>query len=132
MLYILFFIFINTIVNAINCNVSQIHMFQGITPDSMTISWLTKDSCYSHVAYGNKSEVLEKYMDGKSISYNFTYILNESKLYQSGYIHNVLIYNLEPGMLYFYKCGDFVNKIKSPLLNFITLPNKIFLDIFSF
>ena len=122
MLYILFFIFINSIVNAINCDVSQIHMSQGLTPNSMTISWLTKDSCYSHVAYGNNSEVLEKYMYGKSISYNFTYTLNEPQLYQSGYIHHVLIDELEPSILYFYKCGDFVNKINSPLLNFTTLP----------
>ena len=123
MLYICFLLLINAYAYyAINCDISQIHMSQGLTPSSMTISWLTKDDCYSHVAYGNSSEILEKYMYGKSVSYNFTYALNEPQLYQSGYIHHVLIDELEPSTLYFYKCGDFVNKIKSTLLNFTTLP----------
>ena len=124
MLYIAFLLLINTYTYyAINCDISQILMSQGLTPSSMTISWLTKDDCYSHVTYGNNSEILEKYMYGKSVSYNFTYALNEPQLYQSGYIHHVLIDELEPNTLYFYKCGDFINKIKSPLLNFTTLPN---------
>jgi len=106
-----------------NCDVSQIHISQGINPHSMTISWLTKDDCYSHVAYGTNNEVLDNYMYGKSVSYNFTYTLNKPTFYQSGYIHHVLIDELQPNTLYFYKCGDFVNKIKSDLLNFITLPD---------
>ena len=96
MLYIAFLLLINTYTYyAINCDISQIHMSQGLTPSSMTISWLTKDDCYSHVTYGNNSEILEKYMYGKSVSYNFTYALNEPQLYQSGYIHHVLIDELE-------------------------------------
>jgi predicted phosphodiesterase len=122
MLYIAFLIFTNIIVNAINCDVSQIHISQGHTPSSMTISWITKDDCYSHVAYGNNKQVLDKYMYGKSTSYNFTYILNNPQTYYSGYIHHVLIDDLQPNTLYFYKCGDFVNGIKSQLTNFTTLP----------
>jgi predicted phosphodiesterase len=106
-----------------DCEVSQIHISQGLTPSSMTISWVTNDDCYSHVAYGNNSEFLDSYIYGKSTSYNFTYTLNQPIFYQSGYIHHVLIDELEPNTLYFYKCGDFVNKIKSNLLNFTTLPN---------
>jgi predicted phosphodiesterase len=123
MLYIAFILLINICVSAMNCDVSQIHISQGINPRSMTISWLTKDDCYSHVAYGRNNEVLDNYMYGKSVSYNFTYTLNKPTFYQSGYIHHVLIDELQPNTLYFYKCGDFVNKIKSELLNFITLPD---------
>ena len=81
MLYIAFLLFIN-IVNAIVCDVSQIHISQGLTPSSMTISWITKDDCYSHVAYGINSEILDEYMYGYSTSYNFTYVLNKPDFYQ--------------------------------------------------
>lgn len=107
---------------ALNCKVSQIHISQGLTPCSMTISWITPDSCYSHVAYGKNNDVLDNYMYGKSTSYNFTYTLNNPNYYQSGYIHHVLIDDLEPNTQYFYICGDFVNQIKSERLNFTTLP----------
>jgi len=107
---------------AVNCNISQIHMAQGLTPQSMTISWVTPDDCYSHVTYGTNNKTLNKYTYGKSSSYNFSYTLNNPTFYQSGYIHHVLIDELKPNTLYFYKCGDFVNKFKSDLLSFTTLP----------
>ena len=117
---IVWLLFVNTCAYAMNCFVSQIHMSQGLYPNSMTITWLTKDDCYSQVKYGNDINTLDKYMEGNSDSYQFTYA---NQLYKSGFIHHVLMNELEPNMLYFYKCGDFVNKMKSPLLHFITLPN---------
>jgi len=116
-------IFHNININALNCDISQIHIAQGLTPSSMTISWLTQDNCYSHVNYGTKNNLLAKYRFGKSITYNFTYILNSPNFYKSSYIHHVLIEELLPSTLYFYRCGDFVNKVKTPILNFTTLPD---------
>jgi len=107
---------------ALNCNISQIHIAQGLTPESMTISWVTLDNCYSHVTYGTNYDFMDKYTFGKSISYDFTYILNKPTLYRSGYIHHVLIDELLPSTTYFYKCGDFVNSVKTNTLNFTTLP----------
>ena len=37
--------FYNSGINAaLNCNISQIHIAQGLTPESMTISWVTLDN----------------------------------------------------------------------------------------
>ena len=122
MLFISLFFIFKKLIEAINCDISQIHISQGLTPSSMTISWITPDNCYTHVTYGNNSKNLDKYMYGKSTNYNFTYLLNKPSYYQSGYIHHVFIDNLEDNTQYFYKCGDFVNKYKSSLLSFTTLP----------
>lgn len=110
-------------ISALNCDVSQIHIAQGLTPSSMTVSWVTPDNCYSHIAYGINNNLLDKYTFGKSVTYNFTYILNNPSFYTSGFIHHVLIDELLPSTLYFYKCGDFMNDIKSTTLNFTTLPD---------
>lgn len=107
----------------LNCYVKQIHLAQGLTPCSMTISWVTKDDCYSHVIYGKNDALLDNYMYGKSTTYNFTYPLNNPHFYESGFIHHVLITELQPSTLYFYKCGDLDASIKSELLNFTTLHN---------
>jgi predicted phosphodiesterase len=122
MLFLTIFILFYTAINAINCDVKQIHISQGLTPCSMTISWVTKDDCYSHVIYGNNSKSLNNYTYGKSTSYNFTYSLNKPSFYQSGYIHHVLIDELEPNTMYFYRCGDFINNVKSDVISFVTLP----------
>ena len=94
-------------INAFNCDVKQIHMAQGIDSTSMTISWLTVDNCFSHVIYGKNNKSLENIYIGSSSTYDFQYNkMNASKYYKSGYIHHVLITDLEPSTLYYYQCGD--------------------------
>jgi hypothetical protein len=105
-----------------NCNISQIHISQGITPHSMTISWITPKSCYSNITYGTNKKSLDSYSYGYSTTYSYVYELNSPKLYTSGYIHHVLIDKLKPTTQYFYECGDSKLNVKSELLNFTTLP----------
>ena len=93
-----------------DCSVTQIHIAQGLTPSSMTISWVTKDDCLSRVAYGKDTKQLDNYMYGSSAIYNFTFIqesgLNNSNIfyYQSSFIHHVSLENLKSDTQYFYAC----------------------------
>jgi len=100
----------------INCSISQLHIAQGSTPTSMTISWITKYKCISYVLYGRQSNNLDYIVHGSSSIYNFTYNLNN---YQSNFIHHVYINNLQPDTSYFYKCGT---QNQHPKI-FNTLPN---------
>jgi hypothetical protein len=84
----------------------------------MTISWLTNDNCFSHVAYGTNNESLDNIVHGSSSSYEFYY----NNQYKSGYLHHVLLTNLQPLTIYYYKCGDFMLQIVSNIFNFKTLP----------
>jgi len=103
----------------LNCSISQIHIAQGVKPDSMTISWVTNDNCFSHVAYGINNKSLDLMVYGSSSSYEFYY---NDKYYKSGYIHHVLLTDLNPLTLYYYECGDFTVQVISDMLNFKTLP----------
>lgn len=127
--FLLFFIqYIQYIkyVNSLNCSVSQIHIAQGLTPSSMTVSWLTPDNCFSHLAYGLTINNMVNIVHGSSLSYEFYRNSTQSQshiYYKSGYIHHVLLTDLEPLTEYYYQCGDFTNDIKSIILYFNTLPN---------
>ena len=71
MIFILsLFVFIQSIY-AFNCSVSQVHIAQGLNPNSMTISWLTIDDCFSHVKYGINNISLSNTVYGSSSSYEF-------------------------------------------------------------
>ena len=108
---------------AYNCDISQIHIAQGVNSSSMTISWSTPDNCFSHVAYGTNNKSLHNLVHGSSSSYEFYYNkTNLPKYYKSAYIHHVLLTDLEPSTLYYYQCGDFSLEYKSPILYFNTLP----------
>ena len=116
------FLFIKNIY-AFNCNVSQIHIAQGLNSHSMTISWITESNCFSHVVYGLNSKNLDTRVHGSSSNYDFIYKKdNVSKYYQSGYIHHVLLTNLKPVTKYYYQCGDLILNIASEIISFTTLP----------
>ena len=124
MISILIFLFTFNFVYGLNCSVSQIHMAQGINSESMTISWVTQDNCYSNVAYSNninKLNNLNNIRYGSSSSYEFIYNKN---YYKSGYIHHVNLNNLQPSSLYYYQCGDFSDYTTSKILQFKTLPKR--------
>ena len=56
LLFLSFFFF-----SCVSAHISQIHIAQGKTPETMTISWLTKNERGSTVWYGlNKSNLLLK------------------------------------------------------------------------
>jgi predicted phosphodiesterase len=107
----------NILTSAINCSVSQIHISQGLTPNSMTISWVTPDKCVSLVKYGTETDSLHFKSYGDSSTYSFTYALNKPECYQSGHIHQVTVDRLEQQTRYFYEIGDSGNQ-----WNFTTLP----------
>ena len=108
---------------AFNCDVKQIHIAQGVDSTSMMISWLTVDNCFSSVAYGKNNQSLDNLVYGSSSTYEFYYDkMNVPKYYNSGYIHHVLIKDLEPTTKYYYQCGDFALQRHSQLLYFNTLP----------
>jgi len=111
-----------SMIYAFDCDVKQIHIAQGIDSTSMTISWLTTDNCFSHVAYG-KYNSLDNFVHGSSSIYEFQYDkMNATKYYKSGYIHHVLITDLEPLTQYYYQCGDLTLQATSHVLYFKTLP----------
>ncbi len=115
------FLFIQSMsIYAFNCSVTQIHIAQGVNPSSMTISWLTNDNCFSQVAYENNNKSLDNVVHGSSSSYEFYY---NTKYYKSGYIHHVLLTDLQPLTTYYYQCGDFMINVLSDILHFKTLPN---------
>ena len=58
MLFISLFFLFKIFTDAINCDISQIHISQGLTPNSMTISWVTPDKCVSLVKYGTETDSL--------------------------------------------------------------------------
>ncbi len=117
-----FLLFIQTIYS-LNCSVSQIHIAQGLTPLSMTISWLTPDNCLTNVAYGLDNNNMGNIVYGSSSYYEFYYKKTGiQNYYKSGYIHHVLLTDLEPSSEYYYECGDFINDIKSEILSFKTAP----------
>jgi hypothetical protein len=88
----------------------------------MTISWITKDNCFSHVSYGKNMSNLENIVHGSSTCYESFYKkVDIQKYYKSGYIHHVLLTDLEPLTRYYYRCGDFILQITSNILNFKTL-----------
>lgn len=99
--------------------VSQIHIAQGKTPESMTISWVTKAAGNSEVKFG-KDKNLSNSATGYSTTYKFDY--PQYGVYESGVIHHVELHGLDPASIYFYQCGDFSAKATSGLLTFETLP----------
>lgn len=120
---IILLLFIFNFASALNCNVSQIHIAQGFDYSSMTISWMTEDNCLSNVIYGKNIENLENILDGSSSSYEFYYDkIGIPNYYKSGFIHHVLLPNLEPLTQYYYKCGDLILQKTSNILSFKTLP----------
>jgi predicted phosphodiesterase len=108
-IFLLFFYEIQSI-NQIN----QIHIAQGKTPESMSISWVTNEISDSIVNYGTTYH-LNMTSKGYEVSYYFNY--PQFNVYQSGTIHHVELNNLKPNTQYFYKCGD---KNQSELNTFIT------------
>lgn len=68
-------------------------------PNGARVSWITIDpSAPSMVEFGTKSGLYDRTAYGDSDSYRFL-------LYRSGQIHNVVLQNLSPSTVYFYKCG---------------------------
>lgn len=101
-------------------DVSQIHIAQGRTPESMTISWVTKGAAKTEVIYGLSPKNLDNKAEGYTTSYDFNY--PSFGMYQSGTIHHVQLSNLKPDTLYFYQCGDTAASAVSGLLQFRTMP----------
>lgn len=102
--------------------VTQIHMAQGVSPESMTISWVTKSDAASEIQYGTNPDKLAFSAKGYSSSYKFDY--PQYGVYESGVIHHVYIDQLTADTTYFYQCGDFTLGFTSGLLNFKTLLRK--------
>lgn len=105
-------------------NLQQIHIAQGRTPESMTISWVTpattSTTSASQVRYGTGSGDMNQLAEGFSTSYTFQYASYQQ--YTSGLIHHVRIDNLKPDTRYYYQCGDFTTDVVSGTLTFKTLP----------
>jgi len=112
MILIILYFFVANVLS----HISQIHIAQGKTPDSMTISWLTKSERGSTVWYGLNSTNLNMIQYGSESSYKFDY--PEYDVYESGTIHHVELSNLKPSSVYYYICGDISSDTQSELLNF--------------
>ena len=102
-------------------DVSQIHIAQGVTPESMTISWVTKDTANTEIQYGLSPDNLAYNATGVSSSYSFDY--PSYGVYTSGVLHHVYLTNvLTAGTTYYYKVGDFAAAATSGIENFKTVP----------
>ena len=85
--------------------VEQIHLAQGRTAASMTISWITATKTPAVVHYSKLGEdERHKAIYGQTHTYNFTYPGYAE--YHSGYIHHVTLFGLSPYTVYAYQCGD--------------------------
>jgi hypothetical protein len=102
----------------VKSHINQIHIAQGKTPDSMTISWLTNNYRGSNVMYGVNKSNLNFIEYGFETSYHFDY--PDINVYQSGTIHHVVLSNLIPATTYYYICGDISTDTQSDLLMFTT------------
>lgn len=102
-------------------DVTQIHIAQGTTPESMTISWVTKSDAATEIQYGLSPTNLAYNATGETTSYSFDY--PTYGVYNSGVLHHVYLTNvLTAGTTYYYKIGDFSAEATSGLLSFKTVP----------
>ena len=69
MILIFFIIFLSEVYS----HISQIHIAQGKTPETMTISWVTKSERGSTVWYGLNNTSLNMIQYGHETSYKFDY-----------------------------------------------------------
>lgn len=99
--------------------VTQIHIAQGRTPESMTVSWVTKTTADSVVKFGLSEDKLDQKAQGYASSYSFDYPSYD--VYQSGVIHHVTLEKLQPSTIYYYQAGDFALNT-SGILSFKTMP----------
>ena len=98
--------------------ITQIHIAQGKTPESMVISWLTKTDTDSIVWYGTTKETINMFEYGFETSYVFEY--PEYGIYESNTIHHVELLNLKPSTTYYYKCSDIISNKKIEIKMFTT------------
>jgi len=113
-IYIFFLFFTSSVMSHIN----QIHIAQGKTPSSLTISWLTNNYRGSTVWYGLNKSNLNLIEYGYQTSYQFDY--PDIKVYESGTIHHVELSNLLPSTTYYYICGDISTNTTSDIYFFRT------------
>lgn len=98
--------------------ITQVHIAQGKTPETMSISWVTKFEYNTTVWYGLNKTNLDMIQNGYESSYKFDY--PNDGVYESGTIHHVELTNLKPSTQYFYVCGDNISGIQSNIFNFTT------------
>jgi hypothetical protein len=111
----------SSIVFAVNdgYDVQQIHIAQGKTPESMTISWVTKSNAASQVKIGLNQDALTTVFSGSTSNYSFDY--PQYGVYESGFIHHVSVTDLAADTTYFYQAGDFGLGATSGVQTFQTL-----------
>ena len=94
--------------------VTQVHLAQGVTSASMTVSWVTptvnRSSASSVIAksevrYSTNPSDLTKFSSGYSTSYTFNY--RKLQNYTSGLLHHAVLESLSSSTKYYYMCGDF-------------------------
>lgn len=106
-------------------NVTQVHIAQGKTPNSMIISWATPKRVGeyapdSEVRYSSTKGEYTTSAYGDATYYSFT-TYDYPDVYSSSYFHHVEVSNLEPETTYYYVMGDFnKNEISEPY-SFTTL-----------
>lgn len=104
--------------NMVLAKMEQIHISQGHTPSSMTISWVTKHKSVASLKYKKYVDTEYTSVYGYTSQYNFTY--PSLDLYNSGYIHHVSIIGLHENTKYNYVLFDKLET--SEILEFKTLP----------
>lgn len=99
--------------------VSKIHLSQGNSPESMTVSWVTRNSAESEVRYGTDKNNLNLRAFGDSDTYKYSNYYYGN--YTSGYYHHTIISNLKPDTKYYYQVGDYIANYISEINDFETL-----------
>ena len=115
------YLILSLIINSITSyKISQIHLSQGKTPTTTTISWSTdiKTQVIPIVRYGLYLDNLDKYETGYISSYNFTWPYHN--IYSSGILNHVILSNLLPDTNYYYQC---INEYSYKFNNFTEMSN---------
>ncbi|XVE75993.1 hypothetical protein DITRI_Ditri12bG0137000 [Diplodiscus trichospermus] len=76
----------------------QVHI-SVVGDDKMRISWITESSAPAIVEYGTSPGVYSNSANGSTSSYNYL-------TYKSGEIHDVVIGQLNPNTIYYYRCSS--------------------------
>jgi len=107
-----------TVGSPIEAGVQQVHLSITTKPSEMVVMWVTRDPVDTVVKYGLTSGAYSSSMTGTRDTYDV------GVFGWSGWIHKVILTNLQPDTTYYYICGN-LGGYWSDEFSFVTPPVSI-------